>query len=74
MGQEQSELVDESEPSRTLKKRSLAALAKYIKDGKAAKIVVMVSLLAPSCIRLPHTRPVAVGIQRVFELLTSHYR
>ena len=44
MGQEQSSPVDDSTPSRTLRERSVDAVAQYIKDGGAKKIVVMVSL------------------------------
>ena len=44
MGQEQSFPVDDSTPSRTLRERSVDAVAQYIKDGRAKKIVVMVSL------------------------------
>ena len=44
MGQEQSSPIDDSRPSRTLRERSVDAVAQYIKDGRAKKIVVMVSL------------------------------
>ena len=44
MGQEQSSPVDDSTPSRTLRERSVDAVAEYIKDGRAKKIVVLVSL------------------------------
>lgn len=44
MGQEQSSPVDDSTSSQTLKERSVDAVAQYIKDGRAKKIVVMVSL------------------------------
>lgn len=40
MGNDQS-VLDDSVPSVTLEERSLAAVAKLIKDGKATKIVVM---------------------------------
>jgi len=42
MGQEESRVVDPSAPPKTLKARTLEALAQYIKDGRAQKIVVMV--------------------------------
>ena len=42
MGQDESRVIDPSAPSRTLKARTLEALAQYIKDGRAQKIVVMV--------------------------------
>lgn len=40
MGNDQS-VLDDSTPSVRLDERSLAAVAKLIKDGKATKIVVM---------------------------------
>jgi NAD-dependent histone deacetylase SIR2 len=42
MGQEESTVVDPNASPRTLKARTLEALAQYIKDGRAQKIVVMV--------------------------------
>jgi hypothetical protein len=42
MGQDESRVIDPSAPSRTLKARTVEALAQYIKDGRAQKIVVMV--------------------------------
>ena len=42
MGQEESTVVDPSAPPKTLQARTLEALAQYIKDGRAQKIVVMV--------------------------------
>lgn len=44
MGQEQSSPIDDSTPSVTLENRSLDALAKYIKDGRAKRIVTMVRI------------------------------
>jgi NAD-dependent histone deacetylase SIR2 len=43
MGQEESHIVDENTPTVTLTDRSIEAVAKYIKDGGAGRIVVMVS-------------------------------
>lgn len=45
MGQESSTPVDESTPPQTLNARSIEAIASYIKEGRAKKIVLMVSLL-----------------------------
>jgi NAD-dependent histone deacetylase SIR2 len=42
MGNEESRVVDADTPPRTLKARTIEALAQYIKDGRAKKIVVMV--------------------------------
>jgi NAD-dependent histone deacetylase SIR2 len=46
MGQDESRVVDPNAPPQTLSARTLEALAQYIKDGRAQKIVVMVSLNA----------------------------
>ncbi len=43
MGQESSSPVDESVPPQTLQSRTVDGVAKYIKDGRAKRIVVMVS-------------------------------
>ena len=43
MGQEESRIVDENTPAETLESRSIEAVAKYIKDGGAQRVVVMVS-------------------------------
>lgn len=45
MGQESSTPVDESTPPQALNARSIEAIASYIKEGRAKKIVLMVSLL-----------------------------
>ncbi|KAA8626839.1 NAD-dependent deacetylase sirtuin-2 [Pyrenophora tritici-repentis] len=42
MGQEESRVIEADAPPRTLQERTLEALAQYIKDGRAQKIVVMV--------------------------------
>jgi NAD-dependent histone deacetylase SIR2 len=42
MGQDESRVIDPNAPTATLKARTLEALAEYIKDGRAQKIVVMV--------------------------------
>lgn len=46
MGNEESTMVDPSTKPFTLKARTTEALAEYIKQGKAKKIVVLVSQLA----------------------------
>lgn len=45
MGQEESRMVDDKTPPETLESRSVEAIAKYIKDGKVKRIVVMVSAI-----------------------------
>jgi NAD-dependent histone deacetylase SIR2 len=47
MGQDESRVVDPGVPPTTLKARTLEALAEYIKDGRAQKIVVMVGAVTP---------------------------
>lgn len=43
MGNEESTMVDPSSKPETLAARTIDALAKYIQEGKARKIVVLVS-------------------------------
>ncbi len=45
MGQEQSSLIDDDTPCQTLKNRSVDSIAKYVKDGRARKVVVMVNTI-----------------------------
>jgi NAD-dependent histone deacetylase SIR2 len=47
MGNEESTMVDPSTRPFTLKQRTTEALAQYIKDGKAKKIVVLVGGILP---------------------------
>ena len=42
MGQETSQPIDDSIPPNTLEHRTLEAVASYIRDGRAKRIVVMV--------------------------------
>lgn len=44
MGNEESRIIDPSTPTQTLSARTVQALAQYIKDGRAKKIVVMVRI------------------------------
>lgn len=43
MGQESSSPVDESIPPKVLQSRTVEGVAKFIRDGRAKKIVIMVS-------------------------------
>jgi hypothetical protein len=54
MGNEESRVVDADTPPRTLKARTIEALAQYIKDGRAKKIVVMVR--PPNSLEAFHSR------------------
>ena len=53
MGQEESRMVDEKTPPQTLKSRTLEAVAEYIRDGRARRIVVMVGALHAHAHTLP---------------------
>jgi hypothetical protein len=44
MGQDNSTPIDEDMPTETLKSRTVQGIADYITNGKAGKVVVMVSL------------------------------
>ena len=46
MGQESSTPIDENTPPQTLNARSIEAVASYIREGRAKKIVLMVCLYA----------------------------
>ena len=46
MGQDQSSFVDDRVPPQTLENRSIAAVARYIKDANVKRIVVMVRQLS----------------------------
>jgi hypothetical protein len=48
MGQRSPSPEDESDPTESLHSRAIEDLAKYIKDGKAKNIVVMVSFIVAS--------------------------
>jgi hypothetical protein len=70
MGQDESRVVDPSVPPTTLKARTLEALAEYIKDGRAQKIVVMVgAVTSPSYVRV-----LTVGRQVPAQVLSGHTR
>ena len=53
MGQEQSSPINEGTPQ-TLRDRSIESIAEYIKNGRAEKIVVMVSALEQSTKEVKH--------------------
>jgi hypothetical protein len=48
MGNEESRVVDADTPPQTLEARTVEALAQYIKDGRAKRVVVMVRDPSPS--------------------------
>lgn len=62
MGQEASSPIDENTPPDTLEARTLEALAKYIKDGRASKIVVMVGAGISTSAGIPDFRSPDTGL------------
>ncbi|KAI9835332.1 MAG: hypothetical protein M1819_002476 [Sarea resinae] len=62
MGQEASSPIDESTPSRTLEGRTVDAVAKFIKDGRAKKIVVMAGAGISTSAGIPDFRSPETGL------------
>ncbi|KAL6714651.1 Sir2 histone deacetylase Hst2 [Lecanora helva] len=62
MGQEQSCPIDEATPPQTLSERSVEAVAKYIKEGRAKKIVVMVGAGISTSAGIPDFRSPDTGL------------
>ncbi|MCJ1309655.1 Sir2 histone deacetylase Hst2 [Agyrium rufum] len=62
MGQEQSTLIDESTPSQTLQARTVEAVARYIKDGRAKKIVIMTGAGISTSAGIPDFRSPDTGL------------
>ncbi|KAF2478266.1 NAD-dependent deacetylase sirtuin-2, partial [Lindgomyces ingoldianus] len=63
MGQDQSiPLVDENTPTQTLENRSVEAVAKYIKDGRARRIVVMTGAGISTSAGIPDFRSPETGL------------
>jgi len=50
MGQESSTPIAENTPPDTLEARTVEAVARFIREGRAQKIVVMVELITSSCL------------------------
>ncbi|KAL9595439.1 MAG: hypothetical protein Q9179_004980 [Wetmoreana sp. 5 TL-2023] len=62
MGQESSTPVDESTPPQTLKARSVEAVASYIKEGRAKKIVLMTGAGISTAAGIPDFRSPDTGL------------
>ncbi|KAI4622090.1 hypothetical protein J4E83_004829 [Alternaria metachromatica] len=62
MGQDESRVVDPNAPPQTLSARTLEALAQYIKDGRAKKIVVMTGAGISTSAGIPDFRSPETGL------------
>lgn len=62
MGQEQSSPIDDRTPPQTLKERSVDSVAKYIKEGRAKKIVVMTGAGISTSAGIPDFRSPDTGL------------
>ncbi|KAK4997353.1 Sir2 histone deacetylase Hst2 [Elasticomyces elasticus] len=62
MGQDESTPVDESVPPETLESRTLDGLAKYIKEGRAKRIVVMTGAGISTSAGIPDFRSPDTGL------------
>ncbi|KAI2486258.1 NAD-dependent deacetylase sirtuin-2 [Pyrenophora tritici-repentis] len=62
MGQEESRVIEADAPPRTLQERTLEALAQYIKDGRAQKIVVMTGAGISTSAGIPDFRSPETGL------------
>ncbi|KAF1979762.1 NAD-dependent deacetylase sirtuin-2 [Bimuria novae-zelandiae CBS 107.79] len=62
MGQDESHMVDENTPPETLKSRTLEAVAEYIKDGRARRIVVMTGAGISTSAGIPDFRSPDTGL------------
>ncbi|KAK8227640.1 DHS-like NAD/FAD-binding domain-containing protein, partial [Phyllosticta capitalensis] len=62
MGQEESSIVDPSRPSVTLENRTVEGVAKYLRNGRAKKVVVMVGAGISTSAGIPDFRSPDTGL------------
>ncbi|KAF2244938.1 NAD-dependent deacetylase sirtuin-2 [Trematosphaeria pertusa] len=62
MGQDESHMVDEDTPPETLESRTVEAVAKFIKDGRAQRIVVMTGAGISTSAGIPDFRSPDTGL------------
>ncbi|KAI9799106.1 MAG: hypothetical protein M1825_004873 [Sarcosagium campestre] len=62
MGQESSSPIDEDTPPQTLEKRDIESVARYIKDGRARRIAVMVGAGISTSAGIPDFRSADTGL------------
>ncbi|CAN9146380.1 unnamed protein product [Alternaria alternata] len=73
MGQDESRVVDPTAPPQTLEARTLEALAQYIKDGRAQKIVVMTGAGISTSAGIPDFRSPETGLYANLSRLNLPY-
>ncbi|KAG9186139.1 NAD-dependent histone deacetylase SIR2 [Alternaria panax] len=73
MGQDESRVADPTAPPRTLEARTLEALAQYIRDGRAQKIVVMTGAGISTSAGIPDFRSPETGLYANLSRLNLPY-
>ncbi|EFX02440.1 sir2 family histone deacetylase [Grosmannia clavigera kw1407] len=73
MGQEASSQIDESVPPVTLSERSIEAVARYIRDGRARKIVALTGAGISTAAGIPDFRSPGTGLYANLKRLNLPY-